>query len=57
MRYRAKEVSRITGIPVDTLRYFEKTGVISPKSIRTIIIGTTVPGISTFCLSISITEN
>lgn len=31
MRYRAKEVSRITGIPVDTLRYFEKTGVISPK--------------------------
>lgn len=31
MRYRTKEVSRITGIPVDTLRYFEKTGVISPK--------------------------
>ena len=31
MKYRAKEVSRITGIPVDTLRYFEKTGVISPK--------------------------
>lgn len=31
MKYKAKEVSRITGIPVDTLRYFEKTGVISPK--------------------------
>ncbi len=31
MKYRAKEVSRITGIPVDTLRYFEKKGVISPK--------------------------
>lgn len=31
MKYRAKEVSRITGISVDTLRYFEKTGVISPK--------------------------
>ncbi len=31
MKYRAKEVSRITGIPVDTLRYFEKIGVISPK--------------------------
>ena len=31
MRYRVKEVSRITGIPVDTLRYFEKIGVISPE--------------------------
>ena len=31
MKYKAKEVSRITGIPVDTLRYFEKIGVISPK--------------------------
>ena len=31
MKYKAKEVSRITGIPVDTLRYFEKTGVISPE--------------------------
>lgn len=31
MRYRAKEVSRITGIPVDTLRYYEKIGVVTPK--------------------------
>lgn len=31
MKYRTKEVSRITGIPVDTLRYYEKIGVISPK--------------------------
>ena len=31
MKYKAKEVSRITGIPVDTLRYFEKTRVISPQ--------------------------
>lgn len=31
MRYKAREVSRITGIPVDTLRYYEKIGVITPK--------------------------
>ena len=31
MKYKINEVSQITGVPVDTLRYYEKIGVISPK--------------------------
>lgn len=31
MQYKINEVSKITGIPVDTLRYYEKIGVITPK--------------------------
>ena len=30
MQYKAKEVSQILNIPIDTLRYFEKIGVIHP---------------------------
>lgn len=31
MQYKAKEVSQILNIPIDTLRYFEKIGVIHPQ--------------------------
>lgn len=31
MKYKIKQVSRILNIPVDTLRYYEKIGVITPK--------------------------
>lgn len=31
MQYKINEVSKITGIPIDTLRYYEKIGVITPK--------------------------
>ena len=31
MQYKINEVSKITGVPIDTLRYFEKIGVITPK--------------------------
>lgn len=31
MKYKINEVSRITGIPADNLRYYEKIGVVSPK--------------------------
>lgn len=31
MHYKINEVSQITGISIDTLRYYEKIGVISPK--------------------------
>ena len=31
MKYKINEVSKITGIPADTLRYYEKIGVVNPK--------------------------
>ena len=54
MQYKAKEVSQILNIPIDTLRYFEKIGVIHPKLMRKIIIVTMKHGTSILSLIISI---
>lgn len=48
MQYRIKEVSKLIDAPIDTLRYYEKIGVISPKIDEKIIIVIMMPGILIF---------
>ena len=35
MRYRISEVSKMTGIPVDTIRYYESSGIVNPERVNT----------------------
>jgi transcriptional regulator, MerR family len=48
MAYRIGEVSKLLGLPVETIRYYEKEQIIAPNVRKTVTTAPMKPGISFF---------